>query len=119
MNSAGNRGSNYLPAGYYAAGASQPGNGNGMTHIGNGPSVSLANLGPQRDGYARAQSIGPTPPGTPPFRAHLHAASASTLNLNQPPGDQRAPSVYLDDLFDREDGHVAPGSNVYGGQERL
>jgi hypothetical protein len=118
MNSTGNRGSNYLPAGYYAAGAAQPGNGQGMAHIGNGNSISLSNLGPARDGYARARSIGPSPPGSPAFNAH--AASSSTLNLSQFPADhQRAPSAYLDDLFDSENGPPAPGLHVPGSQHRF
>lgn len=113
----GNRGSNYLPAGYYAAGASQPGNGQGMTHIGSGHggAISLSNLGPARDGYARARSMGTTPPDSPAFRpqssgAHGHAygASRSTLNLNVD-GEVRAPSAYLDDLFDGENAPPVPG----------
>lgn len=111
INAAGNRGSNYLPAGYYAAGAAQPGNGQGVTHIGHGQgnSISLSNLGPSRDGYARARSIAPSPPGSPSFHAHHHGASSSTLDLNRIPGDQRAPSAYLDDLFDSEGGPPVPG----------
>lgn len=112
----GNRGSNYLPAGYYAAGASQPGNGQGMTHIGQGQgaSISLSNLGPARDGYARARSMGTTPPDSPAFRpqssgmhGHAYGASSSTLNLRE--GEVRAPSVFLDDLFDGENAPPVPG----------
>lgn len=119
VNMPGNRGSNYLPAGYYAAGAAQPGNGQGMAHIGhgNGTSISMSNLGPARDGYARARSVGPSPPGSPAFNAH--AASSSTLNLNQIPGDQRAPSVFLDDLFDSEGGPPLPGHQANGSQHRF
>jgi hypothetical protein len=113
---AGNRGSNYLPAGYYAAGASQPGNGQGMTHIGqgHGGAISLSNLGPARDGYARARSMGTTPPDSPAFRpqssphGHSYGASSSTLNLNVG-GEPRAPSAYLDDLFDGENAPPIPG----------
>ena len=113
----GNRGSNYLPAGYYAAGASQPGNGLGMTHIGqgHGAAISLSNLGPARDGYARARSMGTTPPDSPAFRpqssglhGHSYGASSSTLNLNRD-GETRAPSAYLDDLFDGENAPPVPG----------
>jgi len=106
LNNAGNRGSNYLPAGYYAAGASAPGNGQGMAHIGSGHgnSISLSNLGPQRDGYSRARSMGPSPPDSP---AIGHGNSSSTLNLNVPPGEQRAPSAYLEDLFDGDSTHGA------------
>jgi hypothetical protein len=115
MNNSGNRGSNYLPAGYYAAGASAPGNGQGMTHIGNGPSISMSNLGPARDGYARARSMGTTPPDSPMVRpqsqgvGHGHAASSSTLNLNVHGEMPRAPSAYLEDLFDGENGQPIPG----------
>lgn len=113
----GNRGSNYLPAGYYAAGASQPGNGQGMTHIGqgHGAAISLSNLGPARDGYARARSMGTTPPDSPAFRpqssgaqGHAYGASSSTLNLNAN-GEVRAPSAYLEDLFDGENAPPLPG----------
>jgi hypothetical protein len=112
----GNRGSNYLPAGYYAAGASQPGNGQGMAHIGHGGSISLSNLGPVRgDGYARARSIGPSPPGSPRFtsegaRGPYNGAagmSSSSLNLTQHE-HARAPSAYLEDLFDSEGGPPVP-----------
>jgi len=117
INQAGNRGSNYLPAGYYAAGASQPGNGQGAAHIGgHHQSISMSNLVPNRDGYARAKSVGPSPPGTPDFRPH--AASSSTLNLSQVPGEQRAPSAYLEDLFDGDSAPPVPGhagpSQPYG-----
>jgi len=103
----GNRASSYLPAGYYAAGASQLGNGQGMAHVGStNPGISLSNLGPSRDGYARTRSVGPSPPGSPYINA---IPSSSTLNLSQAPGDQRAPSAYLDDLFDSESSPPMPG----------
>lgn len=96
----GNRASSYLPAGYYAAGAAQLGNGQGMAHVGtNSPGISLSNLGPSREGYAKTRSVGPSPPGSPYINA---IPSSSSLNLSQPPGGQRAPSAYLDDLFDGE-----------------
>ncbi|KAH8596983.1 hypothetical protein B0O99DRAFT_619095 [Bisporella sp. PMI_857] len=121
MNQTGNRASNYLPAGYYAAGASQPGNGQGQTHIGgHHASMSMANLIPG-DRYSKARSMGQSPPGSPEFRPH--GASTSTVNsnnLNQAPGEQRAPSAYLDDLFDSENAPPAPGSHHYqGGQGRF
>ena len=105
----GNRASSYLPAGYYAAGASQLGNGQGMAHVGStNPGISLSNLGTSRDGYARTRSVGPSPPGSPYINAIF--SSSSTLNLNrQAPGDQRAPSAYLDDLFDSESSPPMPG----------
>lgn len=87
LNTAGNRASSYLPAGYYAAGAAQAGN--AQSHVslgqGHGPAISLSNLGP----------------------------SSSTLNLSQGYGDgQRAPSTYLEDLFDgTNEGPAVPGHN--------
>lgn len=102
----GNRGSSYLPAGYYAAGASQLGGGQGMAHPGaNNAGISLSNLGPSREGYAKTRSLGPSPPGSPYMNA---IPSSSTLNLSQAPGDQRAPSAYLDDLFDSEGSPPVP-----------
>jgi len=112
MHTPGNRGSSYLPAGYYAAGNSAPGGGSGMTHVGGGPS-SLSNLGPQSHGYSRARSLGPSPPGSPALPPSRGAdvgyrrasnvglsthPSTSTLNLSAPP-QGRAPSAYLEDLF--------------------
>lgn len=104
----GNRASNYLPSGYYASGASQLGNGQGMAHPGTGsPGISLSNLGPSRDGYARTRSVGASPPGSPYLNATI--PSSSTVNLSQPLGDQRAPSVFLDDLMDSEAAPPIPG----------
>jgi hypothetical protein len=110
-NTPGTRASSYLPAGYYAAGAAQPGNGQGTTHIGQQPSISMTNLA-GRESYARARSVGPSPPGTPDFSPH-HRPSNSTSHLMQAPGGQRAPSAYLDDLFDRDDGPPVPGHNQH------
>ena len=114
----GNRNSGYLPSGYYAAGASAPGNGSGMAHLGGSgltarEAISLSNLGPQAKGYARAQSLGTTPPDSPrvgpapsPGQQHGMHLSTSTLDLTQRPGG-RAPSAYLEDLFD--EAGAAPG----------
>lgn len=111
LSTAGNRGSNYLPSGYYAAGAAQPGNGQGMAHIGNGPAISLSNLAPQGHSYPRPRSIGPSPPDSPAYTGSGHApmASSSTLNLTQAyGGEHRAPSAYLEDLFDGEGAPPVP-----------
>lgn len=105
-----NRGSTYLPSGYYAAGSAAPGNGAGMTHLGGNSNISLTNLGgPPTQGYARARSlVGETPPDSPSHRATGDRLapggtggnfSTSTLDLNQRPTG-RAPSAYLEDLFD-------------------
>lgn len=99
-NPPGNRGSHYLPAGYYAAGA-----GAGAPGGGNGPyqsNINMSDLGPrpQSQGYYRPMS-----PSSPVNQPHqTNAGSSSSLNLNSAPGEQRAPSLYLNDLFD--------GSNV-------
>jgi hypothetical protein len=102
MQNPGNRGSNYLPAGYYAAGASAPGNHQSHVSIGQGPSISLSNLGPQAQGYSQTRSMGPSPPDSPSLVGQTQAMqSSSTLNLNRGYGGaERAPSAYLDDLFD-------------------
>jgi len=120
MATPGNRGSNYLPAGYYAAGASAPGNGNGQSHLGHGTreSISLTNLGPHAQGYSRTRSMGPSPPDSPAFRpSHSFVGggnnlSTSTLDLGRLPNG-RAPSAVLDDMFDdaaSHHGHQAHGS---------
>lgn len=118
------RGSGYLPAGYYAAGNAAPGGGMGMTHIGGGGS----GLGNQNHRYSRARSTGPSPPRSPslppslpPSRGNdlgmgrpstaglsMHASNSS-LNLSIPP-QGRAPSAYLDDLF--ESHPTAPDSGT-------
>ena len=114
MHTPGSRGSNYLPAGYYAAGNSAPGGGSNMTHIGGG-GIGLSNLRPESHRYSRARSVGPSPPGSPslpPSRGGeptYHGrmsnvgltthASNSSLNLSAQP-QSRAPSAYLDDLFE-------------------
>jgi len=100
LNTAGNRASGYLPAGYYAAGASSPANGQSHVSLGLGNNISMSNLGPR---------------ATPPESPHMASsrgpmASSSTLNLNTPyNGEQRAPSAYLEDLFDGENGPPVPG----------
>ena len=106
----GNRGSNYLPAGYYAAGAAQAAGGNSHVALGHHqqPSIHLSNL-PQSQGYAR-----PTPPDSPAYNSErgVGMQSSSTLDLNRGYGGQeRAPSAVLDDLFDGENGPPIPGHN--------
>ena len=116
MQTPSNRGSGYLPAGYYAAGNQGSGGGSGMTHIGGGnAAIGLSNLGPQSQRYSRARSTGPSPPASPSLppsrgRDSTHGgrlstagltmnASHSSLNLSPAP-QSRAPSAYLDDLFE-------------------
>ncbi|PVH70984.1 hypothetical protein DL98DRAFT_118815 [Cadophora sp. DSE1049] len=107
----GNRGSNYLPAGYYASGTASVANGQSQVHLGHQPAISLSNLGPQSQGYSRARSMGPSPPDSPFIVGQgNHLASSSTLNLNQGyGGNERAPSAYLEDLFDGENAPPLPG----------
>lgn len=115
------RGSGYLPAGYYAAGNAAPGGGMGMTHIGGGGS----GLGNQNHRYSRARSVGPSPPRSPslpPSRGNELAmgrpstagltmhASNSSLNLSIAP-QGRAPSAYLDDLFESHPKAPDPGTD--------
>jgi hypothetical protein len=102
MNNAGNRGSNYLPAGYYAAGASAPNNNQSHVSLGQGPAISLSNLARQSQGYSRARSIGPSPPESPGlYHDEPGMHSSSTLNLNRShQSHERPPSAYLDEMFD-------------------
>ena len=121
MQTPGNRGSTYLPAGYYAAGNSAPSGGSGMTHIGGG-GIGLSNLTPQNHRYSRARSIGPSPPRSPSLPPSRGAdstlgklntagltihASNSSLNLSVPP-QGRAPSAYLEDLFENHPAGTPP-----------
>lgn len=57
--------------------------------------------------------MGPSPPDSPAFSAERnsrHMASSSTLNLTQGyGGNERAPSAYLEDLFDGENALPPPG----------
>ncbi|KAJ5612868.1 hypothetical protein N7510_006062 [Penicillium lagena] len=100
---AGNRASSYLPAGYYtAAGSSTP-----ATTRGGGPELHAGLSSPP--GYP--PNISPTLPPTSTFHDPPHnqrqsyaGASTSSLNLNQAP-QGRAPSAYLEDLFES---HVPP-----------
>lgn len=129
MQAPGNRGSSYLPAGYYAAGNSAPGGGSGMTHVGGG-GIGLSNLAPQNHRYSRARSTGPSPPGSPSLPPSRGAdstlgrlnttgltmhASNSSLNLSAPP-QGRAPSAYLEDLFENHPGTPPPEDHGRGGR---
>ena len=124
MQAPGNRGSGYLPAGYYAAGSQAP---SGVTHIGGGGSVPMSNLTNVRD--SKRYSRGPSPPRTPslppsrggppdsPYTGRLSTQglvnqSSSSLNLSAPP-QGRAPSAYLEDLFENHPpGSFPPEENV-------
>ncbi|KAL4865974.1 hypothetical protein BDV12DRAFT_173656 [Aspergillus spectabilis] len=107
MQNSGNRASNYLPAGYYAAGSAAAG-------LAQNVGLSADHLPPQARGYTRTGS-GPTPPATPMSPPGTHevqqysnsslrqsyaaAGSTSSLNLTSAP-QGRTPSAYLEDLFE-------------------
>jgi hypothetical protein len=90
----GNRASTFLPSGFYAANSGSP----SPNH---GHSISLTNLRPDSRGQyvnASRNTLNPSPPGSPHVGARRDM-SASSLNLNAPPGNERAPSAYLEDLL--------------------
>ncbi|KAJ5782762.1 hypothetical protein N7457_004536 [Penicillium paradoxum] len=93
----GNRGSTYLPAGYYAAaGTSNPAGGEAPYSPTAGlSSPSLPPAGVYHDSHNQRQSY--------------VGASTSSLNLNQAP-QGRAPSAYLEDLFESHNPSQNPGS---------
>lgn len=92
-----NRDSRFLPAGFYASGASP------VPPV--GTSIGMSNLRPDA-----------SPEGSPHFGPQQRRdISSSTLNLNAPggggsgrPGSARAPSAFLDDMLD-ENPHMFPG----------
>jgi hypothetical protein len=85
MHTQANRGSSYLPAGYYAAGSAAPGGTHSRTHTSSPPSSpTLPPSRGQEVSYQRMSNWGD---------------SNSSLNLNHPP-QGRAPSAYLEDLFE-------------------
>ena len=66
--------------------------------------------------------MGTSPPDSPAFTTsgHVGMASSSTLNLNQGyGGEQRAPSAYLEDLFDGEGAPPVPGHGPSQSRERF
>jgi hypothetical protein len=132
-----NRSSQYLPAGYYAAGNAQAAQGLPMTNVGGSAShLSTHSLAMPGNRFSTRSGISPpvspslppsrgydrAPPsreglsiynrnsvatlGTPTGRAGVYGndhGSASQLSLNVPGGSStggRAPSAYLDDLFE-------------------
>ncbi|APA09170.1 hypothetical protein SS1G_03076 [Sclerotinia sclerotiorum 1980 UF-70] len=96
-NTPGNRTSNYLPAGYYAAGNTVPG-----AYPGDRQSINMSNLTPQ--GY--------TTPSSPTHGTHFES---TTSDLRHTDGNVRAPSAYLQDLFDGDNSRQAPQQ---GGRDR-
>ena len=101
----GNRGSAFLPSGFYAAGA-------GSGSPSHQHSISLTNLRPDSRGHgAPRNTLGPTPPDSPAFSPTRRDLSTSSLNLGNPSG-QRAPSAYLDDLLADDPGSLPPPHGV-------
>jgi hypothetical protein len=105
---ANNRGSTFLPSGFYAAGQGAP-------PQGHNPSISLTNLRPESRGVGRV--LDPSPPDSPgltprtdPVRRH-HQMSTSSLNLNRPPSG-RAPSTYLEDLLADQPDQFPPSGHM-------
>ncbi|OAG00477.1 uncharacterized protein CC84DRAFT_1155324 [Paraphaeosphaeria sporulosa] len=132
-----NRSSQYLPAGYYAAGNAQAAQGSPVTHVGGAgshlsthslampgnrfssrsgisppqspslpPSRGYDRAPPSRDGLSIYNRNSVATLGSPSGRAGVYGndhGSASQLSLNVPGGSTtggRAPSAYLDDLFE-------------------
>ncbi|CAG7970344.1 unnamed protein product [Penicillium salamii] len=98
MNAAGNsgnRGSTYLPAGYYNA----AGNSNPAGEVPYSPTAGLS-----------SPSLPPAGAYHDSHRQSYAGASTSSLNLNQAP-QGRAPSAYLEDLFENhnQSGHSGSG----------
>src|SRR5690242_2346818 len=139
----GNRSSNYLPAGYYAAGTAAPAGGSPMAHVGgSGGHLSTHSLAMPGNRFSRASGTSPPEsPSLPPSRGYDRTsrsrdshtnynrssvatlntpgntrsgvyghgqASVSNLSLNVPGGTTeaggRAPSAYLEDLFENHGG---------------
>ncbi|KAH9910035.1 hypothetical protein F4778DRAFT_713878 [Xylariomycetidae sp. FL2044] len=105
---AGNRASQFLPSGFYAAGAGAPQQGH--TH-----SISLTNLRPDSRGNALSPGYSHSPDDSPSLAPRSDMGrrnmSSSTLNLNRPLS-QRAPSAYLEDLLaDQPDQFPPQGHN--------
>ncbi|KAF4333947.1 hypothetical protein FBEOM_12231 [Fusarium beomiforme] len=101
-NGSGNRGSAFLPSGFYAAGTSSPGG----HHENN---ISMTNLRPDSRGHFGAPSrhtLNPSPPESPSFQGRRDISN-STLNLNRPPS-QRAPSAFLEDLLADDPSSLPP-----------
>ncbi|GLI78192.1 hypothetical protein PoHVEF18_006499 [Penicillium ochrochloron] len=112
LNNAGNRGSSYLPAGYYAAaGTSTPVRdaSGSQTNI-YSPTAGLSSPTAFHAGSSPSlPAVGSYP--EMPHTRHSHlGASTSSLNLSQAP-QGRAPSAYLEDLFES---HTSPRHSESG-----
>ena len=109
----GNRGSGYLPAGYYASGANSS-----QTNLNTPRRPNTA--GTMSGAAAAGGATGPSPPNSPlpkpPSRGRLNTphdsprlgtSHSAHSSLHAPPGQQRTPSTYLEDLFES---HPPPSS---------
>lgn len=109
----GNRGSSYLPAGFYAAGSAAPAQQQGQ-------SINMANLNPASGHYANGSrnTLSGSPPESPMFHPRRDA-STSSINLAAPlaPG-QRAPSAYLEDLLTDDPSSLPPPHMPASGNRR-
>lgn len=107
-----NRGSTYLPSGFYAAGSAAP------PH--QGQSISMSNLNPVTGQHANGSrnTLNGSPPESPMFHARRDASSSS-VNLAAPlqPG-QRAPSAYLEDLLADDPSALPPHHMPASGSRR-
>ncbi|KAJ5975376.1 hypothetical protein N7481_009083 [Penicillium waksmanii] len=102
-----NRGSTYLPPGFYTAAGN---NSTSRDSIGGAPNTSGGGYPPN----SSSPSLPPTGPGAGAgtyydaqhnARQSYVGASTSSLNLSQAPQQGRAPSAYLEDLFEN---HSSP-----------
>jgi len=92
--SANNRDSRFLPSGFYAAASPIPGHNTGN-------SISMSTLRPSSRGRP---GVAPSPPGSPRFDPRRNTSSTS---VDRPPSvgnNSRAPSAFLDDLLDDQQG---------------
>lgn len=112
----GNRSSTYLPAGYYANGAAQAGGGAGATTIGgnlapyarnsmyeNSPPTTPGQTSASRNSYLRAGSRDPASRNSyldPSSRTGHTSGTQNRRQSNDGLPGSRAPSAYLEDLFD-------------------
>ncbi|KAJ5392157.1 hypothetical protein N7509_007647 [Penicillium cosmopolitanum] len=100
-----NRGSTYLPPGFYTAAGN---NSTSRDSIGGAPNTTAGGYPPN----SSTPSLPPTGPGAGAYYDAPHnarqsyvGASTSSLNLSQAPQQGRAPSAYLEDLFEN---HSSP-----------
>jgi len=97
LGSTGNRDSRFLPSGFYAAASPIPGHNAGT-------SISMSTLRPSSRGRP---GVGPSPPGSPGFGPRRNMSSTS-VDRPASSGNGRAPSAFLDDLLDDQQGGPHP-----------